>query len=99
MRKLIRDTIEARPGDEIIRVTNPNELNDLYVEKVMEELQEIIDADFKDPMEFADLMQVVLDFARVNGFSDEELLIAVKGKEADRGRFKNRVLILKEKDE
>lgn len=93
-RKLIRETIEARPDDEIIRVTNHDELNDLYVEKVMEELQEIIDSEFKDPMEFGDLMQVVLDFAKINGFSDDEMLLAVKGKEADRGRFSNRVLIL-----
>lgn len=92
-KKLIRSNMVFRldPSEcEIIH--DKDELNKLYALKVLEELAEIQMANHKDLMEFADLVQVAMDFAEINGFSNKELLAAVEQKALEKGEFCDIVL-------
>ena len=70
-------------------ITNKTELNELYALKVQEELAEIQESDHKDIKEFIDLIQVAFCFAKQNGFTHEELSLALIEKSAEKGSFSN----------
>lgn len=92
-RKLIRDLVKITMEKDITSLENDKDkLNNLYFLKVLEELNEIKDAEYTDITEFADLLQVIIDFAKVNGFSFEKLFAISKEKAAKKGTFSNRVL-------
>jgi predicted house-cleaning noncanonical NTP pyrophosphatase (MazG superfamily) len=92
-RKLIRNLIPKKFGGiEYDREQNLNNLNKLYELKVKEELQEIIDSGCKDITEFADLIQVVEDWARVNNINALDLSDAQHDKAVDKGTFDNTVI-------
>jgi predicted house-cleaning noncanonical NTP pyrophosphatase (MazG superfamily) len=93
-RKLVRNLIPTRfSGGEFDRVEPLSELNDLYELKVKEELNEIISAECKDVSEFADLIQVVEDWAAVNGITLQEVVRAKESKALEKGVFDSMVLI------
>lgn len=87
-KKLIRSGIKHILGeDESELIMDQDDLNRLYQLKIREEVMEIFRSDHKDLSEFADLLQVVTDYAIQNGFSFEELIDAVNEKARDKGRF------------
>jgi len=80
---------------------NPDELNNcldkevlmgLYVLKLREEIEEIKSSDYKDIMEYADLIQVALGLASLNGFKMEDVMKAMEEKYELKGGFSNLVL-------
>lgn len=92
-KKLIRESmINTIPPEERERITDKIELNHLYALKIQEELQEIQRSGHKDLSEFADLLQVVIDFAGANGFSDHEVTHARECKENAKSWYENLVL-------
>lgn len=90
-KKLIRDKIPAKiqENKEYEIIESKSELNQLYVLKVKEELNEIQHADFNDIKEFADLLDVVYSFAEQNGFSKEKLELIRLEKYEKKGTFSN----------
>lgn len=92
-KKLVREGIPALVQErECEFIEDKEELNKLYALKVKEELAKIQSADHKDILEFADLVQVAYDFAAQNGFSKEELDLAILGKFEKKGGFSNLAL-------
>lgn len=91
--KLVRSgTRKVVSADELKGITDLDELNKLYALKIKEELLEIQTADHKDINEFADLLQVVCDFALTNGIAVEDLFMASERKLKAKGAFSNLVL-------
>lgn len=87
-KKLIRNKIIEKLKDgEYETITDKDELNRLYGIKVREELEEIKASNHKDIMEFVDLIQVAFSFAKQNGFTHEQLSIALIEKTVDKGLF------------
>ncbi len=84
IRKLITEKLKEGEWEEINDLV---ELNKLYEIKVREELAEIKASDHKDVMEFVDLIQVAFSFAKVNGFTHEELALALVTKSVEKGIF------------
>lgn len=92
-KKLIRDNMTKYLNEtEYENILDRNALNSLYRMKVLEEVQEIFNSDHKDIMEFADLFQVICDYARANGFTLTEIQYAATQKVRNRGRFTNLAL-------
>lgn len=92
-KKLIRKEIiyKIKPEEWEV-ISEKGELYKLYDLKVQEELNEIIESERKDILEFADLVQVAFDYARESGFSKKELLKAVSEKAKLKGKFSDIVL-------
>jgi len=87
-KKLIRKFVTEKLKDgEWETITDQDELNLLYAIKIREELAEVQASDHKDIMEFVDLIQVAFSFAKQNGFTHEQLSIALIEKSAEKGSF------------
>jgi predicted house-cleaning noncanonical NTP pyrophosphatase (MazG superfamily) len=87
-KKLIRKNItEKLKEGEWETITDQAELNKLYAIKVREELREIQLSGHSDIMEFVDLIQVAFSFAKQNGFTHEQLSLALIEKTIDKGNF------------
>lgn len=87
-KKLIRSGIARKLKEgEFEEITDLTELNNLYTLKVREELEEIRLSEFKDIMEFVDLIQVAFQFAKINGFTHEQIQLALIEKSAEKGLF------------
>jgi predicted house-cleaning noncanonical NTP pyrophosphatase (MazG superfamily) len=92
-KKLIRSAIVEKLKDgEWETITNQDELNKLYALKVQEELAEIQLSEHRDIFEFVDLIQVAFSFAKQNGFTHEQLSVAITAKAIDKGQFGNLAL-------
>jgi len=92
-KKLVRSGIsEFVEPQELEVITDKDELNALYTLKVKEELQEIINSNYQDELEFADLLEVVFRFAEVNGISQHSLMVTAINKGLQKGTFNGTVL-------
>lgn len=95
-RKLVRDNTpdhtKDKPELKYEVISNKDEINRLFEMKVIEELNEIRNSDRKDISEFADLVQVAVSYARMNGFTFEQLFNSIMDKRAQLGTFSNVVL-------
>lgn len=78
--------------EELDNCDNKEELMGLYTLKLREEIEEIKGADYKDIMEYADLIQVALGLASLNGFKMEDVMKAMEDKYELKGGFSNLVL-------
>ena len=87
-KKLIRKYItEKLKEGEWETITDQSELNKLYAIKVREELAEIQQSEHKDIMEFVDLIEVAFSFAKQNGFTHEQLSMALIEKTIEKVSF------------
>ena len=87
-KKLIRKFINEKLKDgEWELITDQDELNHLYALKIHEELGEIQLSGHKDIFEFVDLIQVAFSFAKQNGFTHEQLSVALIEKSVEKGPF------------
>jgi len=95
MKKLIRDHIE---GTEKIRYkVKDDEVLDLLKNKLIEEVQELIDSDCKDVYEYADVFEVLFEMIIRNKISDLDIKHKGKQKRDQKGAFKeNWVIDIKE---
>ena len=89
--KLIRDNIPGMPDDAWIEV-DKDEAYEYLKKKLHEEIQELVDSDYKDIDEFVDVQEVLNDLIRKAKLrlTDVEVARIVKLKE--RGGFSNKVL-------
>lgn len=88
-RKLVRNKLAQRireKGDTVYVIKNKLERNRLFMLKVLEEVREIEASNFEDDREFADLLQIIYDWASVNGKADE-IVSLMNNKVADQGRY------------
>lgn len=100
--KLVRDNIaKIAPPDgtdiagRTIRPANGLEgKHILLCAKLHEEAAEIVD-DPKDPAEYADLLEVMEELARINGVSWRKILSVKKKKHAERGGFRKGLVMVK----
>lgn len=93
MKKLIRDRMAFHLNpEELDYCLDKEELMGLYALKLQEEIEEIKGSDYKDIMEYADLMQVALGLANLNGFKMEDVMKAMEEKYELKGGFSNLVL-------
>lgn len=89
---LIRDKIQLEKNDIVYREEDKDKINNFFIKKVKEELNEIIESKFNDVYEFADLLQVVEDFAKFNSI-DSKFLNNIKDKKFNiKGGFTNLIL-------
>lgn len=87
-KKLVRSRASDKISKEELEVIKDDKvLNNLYAKKIQEELIEIQSSDHKDILEFVDLIQVAMDFAKVNGFNGPDVRAALLKKEAEKGNF------------
>jgi predicted house-cleaning noncanonical NTP pyrophosphatase (MazG superfamily) len=75
------------PGTQ--EILDPRISDGLFRKKVLEEAQELIEAEADDDIleEACDVVQVVLDFIKTKGFSPEDLEVVRYAKEIKRGTF------------
>jgi predicted house-cleaning noncanonical NTP pyrophosphatase (MazG superfamily) len=93
MKKLIRDKMAFNLNpDELDYCHNKEELMELYSLKLREEIEEIKGSDYKDIMEYGDLIQVALGLASLNGYSFDDVIKAMNDKYELKGGFSNLVL-------
>lgn len=89
-KKLIRNKVIFNlKASEWEFIEDQQELNVLYEIKIREEIEEIKASNYKDVMEFVDLIQVTFSFARRNGFTHEEIEAALLSKSIEKGIFGN----------
>jgi|694.fasta_scaffold48613_7 predicted house-cleaning noncanonical NTP pyrophosphatase (MazG superfamily) len=94
MKKLIRDKLAFKINpEELDYCNNKEELMELYALKLREEIEEIKSSDYKDIMEYADLIQVALGLASLNGIKKEDVMKAIEEKYELKGGFSNLILI------
>lgn len=87
-KKLIRKNITQKLKEgEWEQITDQSELNKLYALKIKEELAEIESSGHKDIMEFVDLIQAAFSYTRRNGFTQEQISMALIEKTIDKGNF------------
>lgn len=93
VKKLVRDKIiEYLHSSEYEICENKDELNNLVCQKIREELLEVINSDFDDIKEFADLVQIVQHLYKINAFTTSQINKAIIEKTKERGGFSNLVL-------
>lgn len=86
--KIIRDEyVNIIDGDKLVVENNAEKITQFLVQKVQEELKEIVDANYADPSEYGDLIQVVLDLGFANGISEEDINQARLSKFSKLGGF------------
>lgn len=86
--KLVRDNnIDHYPQDKFRIASDQADLQSLLLKKIEEELQEIVEADYKDPYEYADLIEVLFALAKNNGVKEEEIVDAGIKKRETKGAF------------
>ncbi|MEV4119567.1 nucleoside triphosphate pyrophosphohydrolase [Micromonospora sp. NPDC049645] len=94
--KLVRDRIpaiiEAAGRSPVIRRAEPREMLPLLRAKLVEEVDEFLASD--DPMELADVLEVVFALASRLNLSQTELEQARARKAADNGAFNDGVILL-----
>jgi predicted house-cleaning noncanonical NTP pyrophosphatase (MazG superfamily) len=93
MKKLIRNkmALQLNPN-ELDYCLDRKELIGLYTLKLKEEIEEIKNSNYQDIMEYADLIQVTLSLANLNGFKIEDVMKAIDDKYELKGGFTNLVL-------
>lgn len=87
--KIIRDKLAGRITDAPVRAITDNSLfRELLLEKLIEELGELADSNYKDVFEYADVIEVVLAIAYQNAISVTQINNARMEKLDKNGGFK-----------
>lgn len=91
--KLVRDNnIDHYPKDKFRIASEGEDLRELLLDKFEEEFAEVEDAKYKDPYEYADLIEVIFALAKAHGVQEEEIIHAGIEKRERKGAF-NRKLV------
>jgi len=86
--KLIRDKLAQRITDAPIRIVMDNkEFKKLLLEKLIEEIGELAESNYKDVFEYADVIEVILAIAHQNGFTANHIDDARREKNRKNGSF------------
>jgi len=93
--KLVRDKIPEyirnRGGNPISHVASEEEYWQKLKEKLLEEFEEFNKDESKE--EFADLLEVIDAIADYKNFNKEEIIALREKKVAERGKFKDRIIL------
>ncbi len=89
--KLIRDSIPGMSDDAWMEA-NKEYAYQMLKEKLHEEVQELVDSDYKDLNEFADVLEVLYSLARKVKLTPKNIEIARVIKVKERGGFSNKIL-------
>lgn len=99
MPKLIRDKyVDIIAQNDYYTETDKDKLYEFKKSKLREEIDELIDCDFKDIDEFADVLEIIFNIGLDMGFSQEKLTEARLNKLIKKGGFFNGVILKTEKD-
>lgn len=90
-RKLIRDKLEHHVPPERLSTAKPEELEQLLLDKILEEAQEL--AETGDPMEAADLLEALNEWLRLRGMTLRALQELADEKRERRGGFRKRLVL------
>jgi len=89
-KKLIRDHIEGVDYDEVEDLC-PLEAYEYLKAKLHEEIDELIESDYKDPYEYADILEVLMTLARYNKVKWVSVKVARRIKLIEKGGFSNKL--------
>lgn len=90
--KLVRDRYDEFIPVEALSVADQRAIVDLLDDKLTEEIQELRESKFRDPVEFADVIEVLAELACRNGVGWDVIEMTRQEKLRDRGGFKKGVL-------
>lgn len=98
MKKLVRDRLgETIPASQL-STCNPR-LRVYWLNlKLTEEIEEVRQANFNDPYEFADVIEVLLALAKEKGITPKQISSAIIQKRAAYGRFEQGLIYDKPSD-
>ena len=96
--KLIRDGyVGITPADQLdTTIKSPEQKLNLILDKIKEEATEYLESSQRDPNELADLMQVIVDWGNMNGYSFDLVNHLRKEKYNKLGGFENFVVLKEE---
>ncbi len=93
MEKLVRDRLtKTIPSKQLRTVKNEAEFLFFAKQKLQEELNELIETDYTDPYEYADVIEVLYLIARLKNITSENLDTARNQKLVGYGAFKDGVV-------
>lgn len=93
MNKLIRDKlVDVIESERTYIVTNKETQFDYLEKKLVEELNELTDSNYKDTEEFADVLEVLQSIASFNGVDWDVVLQRKKEKREMRGGFEKFII-------
>lgn len=96
MKKLIRDHyIDVIDRQYLHKATNDEAMYYLYM-KLHEEIAELASSDFKDPEEYADVLEVVDAIALHNNIHFMDIAVAKENKLLNKGGFKSNLILTKD---
>lgn len=94
MNKLIRDKlVDVIESERTYIVTNKETQFDYLEKKLVEELNELTDSNYKDTEEFADVLEVLQSIASFNGVDWDVVLQRKKEKREMRGGFEKFIIL------
>lgn len=95
MLKLIRDGYVNNIEDERLVRLGPDtpEYRELLIEKLYEEIRELEESDYKDVLEYADVLEVLSSLVKLNGLTEEEVLLAKHSKHSLLGGFNDGIIL------
>lgn len=93
--KLIRDKLVNAIDHERLKVVDAIEVHDYATIKIHEELKELIDSEYLDINEYADLIEIIIKVANLNSISEGQIFDARKIKENTLGVFKDNLILVK----
>lgn len=93
MKKLIRDYYATMIEEERLSKANGPERLDYLQKKIQEELQEIVDSNFLDPIEYADVIETVYALASYHNICEKTIETVRKAKLEQFGAFEDFLLL------
>ncbi len=93
MEKLIRDNIPGLDYNKT-RTASKDEIDTFLKMKLQEEIKELEESNYKDILEYADILEVLYEIARRNKITPKNIEIARIIKLKEKGGFTNKILPL-----
>ena len=90
--KIVRDKYKEIIPAEQLSVLSDEEAQNYLFAKIAEEANEMKDSNFKDIDEYADVFEVLIAIAKLNGFNKADILKARNKKNREKGSFDEKLL-------
>ena len=96
--KLIRDKyIDIIPNHMLDLTFTNSSILPFAKNKIDEELNELKDTSYSDLSEFADVIEALINIARLQGISEKDITLARKEKANQRGLFSRNIVLIEDK--
>ena len=93
MRKLIRDKLDKVIPDNELEFVSGTQYDEMLRDKLQEELAELIDTQYTDVDEFADVIEVLYALAELNNITKHEIQSKRIEKLYERGGFRKGLVL------